>query len=894
MNNNSEDLLSFTRRGFLTTTTGIAASAFATKKAKSQEATVDSGYKIGFPLEQQWLTEYTDSFGGGSPRVTFGTVADGIMYIKLDSTDSDPAKIVARNIESNSDIWETTAGDYVSPPTVVDDTLLVSVVSHLKAYPASEESTSTLWEYESDMDIVAWPTRMKNKFVVAEYNYEPREGSEDSINYNDGRLSLFDKDGNQQWSVEGEHIENPILYNDSIIHYEGRQYGSDGEYKVASGRVVSRDFETGERQWESSDFNILNIRSTASELILAHSRNDSIRGIDTNSGTVEWTISTRGDVRDFAAGPDTLYFGIDENLRAVDFLTGNEIWSKSGLEPGDIRYYGGLVFVGTVRGDFYAVDADTGEIVWETSQAMGQGYLRIREGNVYTFSQNSISKFVGERGKAMTALRNARSTSGFGIISSGIADLLGRRQALSQAETYIENYQYEAALNSISSATLRTQAVEATAATLFGGTVYTGARIIGTRIQRRRLYSSLQQAKELYPIESGALKGLQPEEIIQQGSMAQEEIKKVRLGSSLSALATRSDDYTEPIKKLNRAITLHEDLLDLSNDIAKHDDEISVQAWKNEFEQRLTDDLNRIDQLLKRGNQAVSLTEGYRRLGQSNSEEIFELIPLVSEIQSAQSPTGDNQHPVEYIEAALDTVETFTTAQNDLNRYDLTTVKNHIQNNIDVAHSDYSSAAADLVNIEKLLSLATDSETDRVTTDFTHSDLSAGDIQGWIQNALHTVSLKEMEEIQTTITNLKRGVWRTEHLHAYSPYEFEDLISDLYKDLGYQTHVTTEGSDGGVDVIAEGPSEKIIIQVKQYSPGNNIGRPTIQQTAGVRDQFGADKAIVVTSSNFTSTAKEASMDYGHQMKLINGDSLKNMLSRSSLIPPVKNYRGGRQ
>ncbi|TQQ79173.1 hypothetical protein EGH24_12335 [Halonotius terrestris] len=889
MNHGDEEDIPFTRRGFLTTAIALTSSAFGAGGAIAQATENKAEYKIGLPLEKQWSTDFTGFGGIGTPRVTLGTIADGVLYLKLDSTNRDSAKLVAHDIEANSGIWETTADDYVSPPIIIDGTLLVSVLSDLKAYSALEEPDSTLWEHEATMDIVSWPKRIKDKFVVPEYNAEPRDSGDNDYSYEQGRLALYDPDGTQQWAVEGEYIEYPYSYDDSIIHIEGKQYRADDEYHVSSGRVVSRDFETGDKQWESSDFDIWNIRPTRSETILTHSRNDAIRGIDSDSGTVDWTVETGIGVKDFDAGPSNVYIGVGNDLQAIDYTTGSRRWTRTELSPFDINYYGGLLFVGADGGNFYALDAATGKTVWDAAHPNGVGYLRILDGNLYTFSQNRVSVFAGKRGEAIAALENSRSTEGLGSISSVVANLLGRDRALSRAETDIENQQYESALDEVTNATLQKQSVEATAALISSGIVYGGARNTGTRIQKRRLQSWLHQSDELYPLQSGALRGLSPDNIIQQGKEAEEELDHIRWGCSLLSLVSQSDDYSGVIKKLARVNNQHEDLLALSKDLAEFEDHIPVQKWKSQFVETVDSDLNRLEELLRLGNQAVRLTESYHRVQQSNAEERLNLATLDSLIQSTQSPTSENQHPIEYIEIALQAVETFTTAHSELTQYDLSTVENNLQDSIDVRHTDYSTAEADLGNIEELLSLAMESETDRKSTDFTHSDLSSMDIQGWIHTALRTVSTDEMEEIRNTIRNLKHGVWKTEHLHAYSPYEFEVLISDLYKDLGYQTQVTTEGTDGGVDVIAESPNETLIIQVKQYT-NNNIGRPTVQQTAGVRDQFGADKAIVITSSDFTGTAEEASRDFGHRMELIDGRSLKNMLSQSSLIPPGENVR----
>lgn len=883
-----------TRRRFLTTTTALATTTLGTTQSVAKASGNKTKYEIGLPLNKRWTTRFADSAGSESPKVNPGTITDDVMYLKVEPTNYDPAKIVAYDVQADTEIWETTASEYVSAPAVIDNTLLVSVVSHLKAYPASEESTSTLWEYESDMDIVSWPIKMRDKFVVPEYNAKPRAGGDSDYTYSDGRLSLYDPDGTRQWSVNGDHIERPFLYGDSIIHYEGRQYKTDGEYHITSGRVVSRDFETGRKQWESSDFNIWGTRPTSTNIILAHSQNEAVRGINTKTRKVDWKVEIGPGVEDYAAGPDCTYIGVKNNLQAVDHATGEAVWSRTDLMPCDVSYDGGLVYVGAYGGNFYALDAETGDTVWEASHPSGDGFMRYDDGKLYTFSRNWASAYIGKQGKALSALEDARSTAGLGTISSGVADFLGRDQALSRAEMAIENRQYDRAMSAIDSANLRKGAVEVAATLVAGGTAYGGARTVGKRVQQHRLESALENTNELYPLQSGALNGLVPEKLIQQGGVAQDSPSQSQWGPSLSDLTTRTDDYGELIDTLSRINRYHPDLVKLSNRLQKHKKDIDIQPWKKLFEKHLNGELDGIDETLNQCRQAISLTDDYASVQQSLPNDTFDLSSLAPLMDAVQSPVTDEHPSVRYIEAALSVLDAYATVHSELAHYDLSSVRNHLQNGLDTDSSRYSSAREDFGDLTKLLTFAKQSENDRTNIDYSHSNLTPAEVQQWIHSALQTLSLNEMKEIRSIVRNLKRGVWKTEHLHAYSPHEFEHLIADLYSDLGYRTQVTQEGSDGGVDVIADGGSESLVIQVKQYSPGNKIGRPTIQQTAGVREQLDANKAVVITSSSFTGTAREASRDYGRRMELVNEQTLKKMLSASSLVPPVRTQAGSQR
>ncbi len=90
------------------------------------------------------------------------------------------------------------------------------------------------------------------------------------------------------------------------------------------------------------------------------------------------------------------------------------------------------------------------------------------------------------------------------------------------------------------------------------------------------------------------------------------------------------------------------------------------------------------------------------------------------------------------------------------------------------------------------------------------------------------------------------------------PREFEYLIAELYQRMGYNTSVTKSSYDGGVDVIAKkgktGKREIILIQCKRYR--NKIGVNEIRTLNGVRSHYKANKAVLVTCTDFTREAKK--------------------------------------
>ena len=91
-----------------------------------------------------------------------------------------------------------------------------------------------------------------------------------------------------------------------------------------------------------------------------------------------------------------------------------------------------------------------------------------------------------------------------------------------------------------------------------------------------------------------------------------------------------------------------------------------------------------------------------------------------------------------------------------------------------------------------------------------------------------------------------------------SSFEFEHLVAELLRRMGYEAAVTNQSGDYGVDVVARNGDETIAIQVKKYSPGNNVGNREVQMILGAMQlrTIRATKAVLITTSDFTIQARE--------------------------------------
>ncbi len=95
------------------------------------------------------------------------------------------------------------------------------------------------------------------------------------------------------------------------------------------------------------------------------------------------------------------------------------------------------------------------------------------------------------------------------------------------------------------------------------------------------------------------------------------------------------------------------------------------------------------------------------------------------------------------------------------------------------------------------------------------------------------------------------------------PDEYEALVADYFEQSGYETSMTQQSNDYGVDVFAKKGNQKIAIQVKMYGgTTRKINRQMIMELHGAKSYFDCDRAVVATDGCLLSTAQEVANKLG--------------------------------
>ncbi len=130
--------------------------------------------------------------------------------------------------------------------------------------------------------------------------------------------------------------------------------------------------------------------------------------------------------------------------------------------------------------------------------------------------------------------------------------------------------------------------------------------------------------------------------------------------------------------------------------------------------------------------------------------------------------------------------------------------------------------------------------------------------------------------IQEKEENLTRESIRKEpqRFEKLSGSNFEGLLSRLFEAMGYRVELTGRSGDQGGDLIANKEGERVLIQAKCYRDWST-GNAAVQQVVGAMKYYDCNKAMVVTTSHFTSEAIVLAKT--NQTELVSKEQLQELL-----------------
>ncbi len=155
------------------------------------------------------------------------------------------------------------------------------------------------------------------------------------------------------------------------------------------------------------------------------------------------------------------------------------------------------------------------------------------------------------------------------------------------------------------------------------------------------------------------------------------------------------------------------------------------------------------------------------------------------------------------------------------------------------------------------------------------------------------------ETLDTAYQDLRRTLTQDllDRIKGNSPRFFEKAVVDLLLAMGYggsridAGEIVGKSGDGGIDGIIKEDKlglDAIYVQAKRWT--NTVGRPTLQEFAGSLVGRKARKGVIITTSQFSSEAKDYVDRLDMKIVLIDGeqlaqlhDRLRRWCSRKSLV-----------
>ena len=149
-------------------------------------------------------------------------------------------------------------------------------------------------------------------------------------------------------------------------------------------------------------------------------------------------------------------------------------------------------------------------------------------------------------------------------------------------------------------------------------------------------------------------------------------------------------------------------------------------------------------------------------------------------------------------------------------------------------------------------------------------------------------SPRELAERAAGEANAATKALLLQRIRAESPAFLERLVLKLLLAMGYGDRIedasehTGKSGDEGIDgVIRQDPLglDLVYLQAKRYAPGVSVGRPEVQAFVGALHGAQASRGVFITTSSFTSGAKEYAEHVAARVILVDGNQLASLMIR---------------
>jgi restriction system protein len=111
----------------------------------------------------------------------------------------------------------------------------------------------------------------------------------------------------------------------------------------------------------------------------------------------------------------------------------------------------------------------------------------------------------------------------------------------------------------------------------------------------------------------------------------------------------------------------------------------------------------------------------------------------------------------------------------------------------------------------------------------------------------------------------------TRNICSLTPAEFEKYVGVLFEKEGYRVKRTGGSGDRGIDLVIYQNQQASVVQCKRYE--DDIGPGAVRELIGAMTNAGATRGFLVTTSGFTTGAREEARKAPYQIRLLDGTEI---------------------
>jgi len=344
------------------------------------------------------IWSYTTPKGYG---FTFPIVANGFVY----TGSYNPRSIFAFNVSTGAIVWSKNGS-----VSTVDNGVLYGGASSFDGIQALDASTGeTIWKYTTEY---SGPLAIANGYA---YVYS-----------SGGQVYAVDAaSGVRKWSHNtSDRLDSLVVVGDHVyVRYNNRDlYGN-----VVSSGVIALSVSTGEKVWEYKADGYTISLVVSNGLVYVGSKYGSINALNASSGGKTWNYTTEGSPSSSLVSDDYLYVSVgsrsgNASLYCFDAINGTKVWNfttEPGNEASSPVVVDGQAYVGNTGPQFfahrdhyvYALNASTGEQIWNYTIVGNAGSLAAADGVVYVSASFTSRQSAAHEGNgAVYALKPITSS----------------------------------------------------------------------------------------------------------------------------------------------------------------------------------------------------------------------------------------------------------------------------------------------------------------------------------------------------------------------------------------------------------------------------------------------------------------------------------------------------